>query len=256
MESAVLDFFGVAGEESGVHVEAGRNTISRRGGDWRRGERERTEKVQSNCGVILRFESHWSITLDYNKFFWASKLIQLRGQLVKRGPQSNDRPRDNFLMCRRYYIPKVVKNIKITGLANHIYVITVSTYFNNSQCKTTKDVGALARLNVIRMINVSTIATVACEKAKKNLSSIEYAEIVIGSFHDETEFTLHISWETFEMLNDNLVKMYITTMEECLKGAKIDKSAIDEVILVGGLTRIPKIESVLEDYFDGKKCIT
>ena len=93
----------------------------------------------------------------------------------------------------------------------------------------------------------------ACERAKKELSSTTSTTIGIDSLHDGVHFKLEISRAKFEELNMDLFKKCMESVEKCLKDAKMDKSTVDDVVLVGGSTRIPMVQQLLRDFFNGKE---
>jgi L1 cell adhesion molecule like protein len=93
----------------------------------------------------------------------------------------------------------------------------------------------------------------ACEKAKRALSTNAQASIEIDSLYDGTDFYSTISRAKFEELNADLFKKTIDPVEKVIIDAKIDKGKIKEIILVGGSTRIPKIQQLLRDFFNGKE---
>jgi L1 cell adhesion molecule like protein len=93
----------------------------------------------------------------------------------------------------------------------------------------------------------------ACEKAKRTLSSSAQASIEIDSFFDGIDFFTTISRARFEELNADLFRRAMKPVEQVLKDSKMAKSDIHEVVLVGGSTRIPKIQSLLSDFFNGKE---
>jgi L1 cell adhesion molecule like protein len=216
-------------------------------------------------------------------------------------------------------------------------VITVPAYFNDSQRQATKDAGAIAGLNVIRIINEPTAAAIAygldqksksdrnilifdcgggtfdvsilniddsifevrstagdthlggedfdtrmvdhfveeirkkhkvsikdnkralrrlrtaCEKAKRTLSSSTTASIELDSLFDGCDFNTTITRAKFENLCDDLFRRTMEPVENVLKDGKLSKSQIDEIVLVGGSTRIPKIQQMLSEFFDGKE---
>ena len=216
-------------------------------------------------------------------------------------------------------------------------VITVPAYFNDSQRQATKDAGAIAGLNVIRIINEPTAAAIAygldqksksdrnilifdcgggtfdvsilniddsifevrstagdthlggedfdtrmvdhfveeirkkhkvsikdnkralrrlrtaCEKAKRTLSSSTTASIELDSLFDGCDFNTTITRAKFENLCDDLFRRTMVPVENVLKDGKLSKSQIDEIVLVGGSTRIPKIQQMLSEFFDGKE---
>lgn len=91
------------------------------------------------------------------------------------------------------------------------------------------------------------------EKAKRTLSSQMTVRIEIEAFHDGKDFSETLSRAKFEELNMDLFKKTMKPVEQVLKDAKVKKSEVDDIVLVGGSTRIPKVQALLEDYFSGKK---
>lgn len=216
-------------------------------------------------------------------------------------------------------------------------VITVPAYFNDAQRTATKDAGAIAGLNVLRIINEPTAAAIAygldkmtdkeknilifdlgggtfdvslltledgifevkatagdthlggedfdnrlvshflkefkrkskiditdnpramrrlrtaCERAKRSLSSTTQTSLEIDSLCDGQDFFASITRARFEELCMDLFRATMEPVEKVLKDAKMSKSQIDEVVLVGGSTRIPKVQQLLSDYFNGKE---
>ncbi|XP_032511123.2 heat shock protein 68-like [Danaus plexippus] len=217
-------------------------------------------------------------------------------------------------------------------------VITVPAYFNDSQRQATKDAGAIAGINVLRIINEPTAAALAygldknlkgernvlifdlgggtfdvsiltidegslfevkstagdthlggedfdnrlvdhlaaefkrkykkdlrgnsralrrlrtaAERAKRTLSSSTEATLEIDALHEGIDFYTRVSRARFEELNSDLFRGTLEPVEKALKDAKLDKSSIHDVVLVGGSTRIPKIQNMLQNFFCGKK---
>ncbi|MCJ1415548.1 Heat shock protein ssb1 [Xylographa parallela] len=217
-------------------------------------------------------------------------------------------------------------------------VITVPAYFNDNQRQATKDAGAIADLQVLRIINEPTAAAIAyglgsgksekernvliydlgggtfdvsllhiqggvftvkatagdthlggqdfdtnlldhfkkefqrkhkkdisgdpralrrlrtaCERAKRTLSNGTQTTIEIDSLFDGEDFNAQITRARFEDLNAKAFNGTIDPVQQVLKDANIDKSKVDEIVLVGGSTRIPRIQKLLSDFFDGKK---
>ncbi|ESU06173.1 heat shock protein SSB1 [Fusarium graminearum PH-1] len=93
----------------------------------------------------------------------------------------------------------------------------------------------------------------ACERAKRTLSSGAQATIEIDSLFDGEDFTMSITRARFEDLNAKAFSGTIEPVAQVLKDAAIEKKAVDEIVLVGGSTRIPKIQKLLSEFFDGKK---
>jgi len=218
-------------------------------------------------------------------------------------------------------------------------VVTVPAYFSDSQRKATIDAGAIAGLNVIRVMNEPTAAAVAygldkriacvgernifvfdlgggtfdvsiltikdnifevkatagnthlggedfdnrmvnyfvqefkiknqvdisgnpkalrrlrsaCERAKRSLSFLVVTTIEIDSLFEGNDFSSSINRAKFEEINMVLFSECMKTVENCLKDAKMDKSRVDDVVLVGGSSRIPKVKQLLQNFFNVKE---
>lgn len=216
-------------------------------------------------------------------------------------------------------------------------VITVPAYFGDSQRQATKDAGAIAGLNVLRIINEPTAAAIAygldnksskeknvlifdcgggthdctllsiedgifevkatagdshlggedfdnrmvehftkefkrkykkdigdnkrsirrlrtaCERAKRVLSSSAQTTLEIDSLYDGIDFMTTLTRARFEEMCADIFQRTMDPINTVLLDAKISKSDVDEVILVGGSTRIPKIQKMLSDFFNGKE---
>ncbi|CAL2242759.1 unnamed protein product [Prunus armeniaca] len=218
-------------------------------------------------------------------------------------------------------------------------VITVPAYFNDSQRQATKNAGASAGLNVMRIINEPTAAAIAygldrksgwyskrnvmifdfgggtldvslltiadsvfevratsgdthlgggdldnrmvnycveqfkrkhnvdisgnpralarlrnaCEKAKRRLSFMSETDIDIDCLNQGIDFCLTITRAKFEQLNMDFFEKCMQPVEKCLKDANMDISSIDDVVLAGGSSRIPKVQQLLQEVFNGKE---
>lgn len=216
-------------------------------------------------------------------------------------------------------------------------VITVPAYFNDSQRQATKDAGAIAGMNVLRIINEPTAAAIAygldkkgsgernvlifdlgggtfdvsiltiedgifevkstagdthlggedfdnrmvnhfvdefkrkhkkdlssnkrairrlrtaCERAKRTLSASSQASIEIDSLFEGIDFYTSITRARFEELNADLFRGTMEPVSKALRDAKMDKGQINDIVLVGGSTRIPKVQKLLQDFFNGKE---
>ncbi|KAK7347617.1 hypothetical protein VNO80_22153 [Phaseolus coccineus] len=93
----------------------------------------------------------------------------------------------------------------------------------------------------------------ACERAKRTLSSTAQTTIEIDSLYEGIDFYATITRARFEEMNMDLFRKCMEPVEKCLRDAKIDKSHVHEVVLVGGSTRIPKVQQLLQDFFNGKE---
>eukprot|EP00211_Chloroparvula_japonica_P001961 CAMPEP_0119120120 /NCGR_PEP_ID=MMETSP1310-20130426/1305_1 /TAXON_ID=464262 /ORGANISM="Genus nov. species nov., Strain RCC2339" /LENGTH=432 /DNA_ID=CAMNT_0007109585 /DNA_START=58 /DNA_END=1353 /DNA_ORIENTATION=+ len=93
----------------------------------------------------------------------------------------------------------------------------------------------------------------ACERAKRTLSSTAQTSIEIDSLFEGIDFFTSITRARFEELNMHHFRNCMDPVEKVLRDAKMDKSQIHEVVLVGGSTRIPKVQQMLSDFFNGKQ---
>ena len=93
----------------------------------------------------------------------------------------------------------------------------------------------------------------ACERAKRSLSSSTQASIEIDSLAEGIDFYSKITRAKFEELCNDLFRSCLEPVEKALRDAKLQKNEIHEVVLVGGSTRIPKVQQLLEEFFDGKQ---
>ncbi|KXH48351.1 hsp70-like protein [Colletotrichum simmondsii] len=183
-------------------------------------------------------------------------------------------------------------------------VITVPAYFNDNQRQATKDAGAIAGLNVLRIINEPTAAAIAyglgAGKSGKERNVLIYdlgggtfdvsllniqggvftvkataeglpaqdqegplwrppcppgaqTTIEIDSLFDGEDYTTQITRARFEDLNAKAFNGTLEPVAQVLKDASMEKSGVDEIVLVGGSTRIPRIQKLLSEFFDGKK---
>ncbi|RMJ27636.1 Heat shock protein [Aspergillus sp. HF37] len=233
-----------------------------------------------------------------------------------------------------------MKEVAETKLSKKVEkaVITVPAYFNDNQRQATKDAGAIAGLNVLRIINEPTAAAIAyglgsgktskernvliydlgggtfdvsllniqggvftvkatagdthlggqdfdtnvlehlkkefqrktgknisndpralrrlrtaCERAKRTLSNATQTAVEIDSLFDGEDFNSSLTRARFEDLNAKTFNGTLDPVQQVLKDSAIEKSKVDEIVLVGGSTRIPKIQKLLSDFFDGKK---
>ncbi|KAD3338081.1 hypothetical protein R6Q59_027206 [Mikania micrantha] len=109
------------------------------------------------------------------------------------------------------------------------------------RCDMKSDTKAVGRLRV------------ACERAKRALSSTMQMTIEIDGLHQGIDFSTRITRAKFENLNLDLFNKCIETVESCLRDAKMEKTDVNEVVLVGGSTRIPKVQELLQELFNGKE---
>ncbi|KAJ4176843.1 ATPase with role in protein import into the ER [Fusarium falciforme] len=115
------------------------------------------------------------------------------------------------------------------------------SYNKKNNIDVTKDLKAMGKLKR------------EAEKAKHALSSQMSTRIEIEAFFEDDNFSETLTRAKFEELNMDLFKKTLESIEQVLRGANINKTEIDNIILVGGSTRIPKVKSLIEEYFGGNK---
>ncbi|EKX46257.1 heat shock protein 70 [Guillardia theta CCMP2712] len=93
----------------------------------------------------------------------------------------------------------------------------------------------------------------ACERAKRTLSSAAQTTIEVDSCYDGIDFYTNITRAKFEELCADLFRATMDPVDRVLRDAKISKGQVNEIVLVGGSTRIPKVQSLLQDFFNGKE---
>merc|ERR1712139_140205 len=92
-----------------------------------------------------------------------------------------------------------------------------------------------------------------CERAKRTLSSSTQATIEIDSLFDGIDFSCTLSRARFEELNMDYFRNSMGPVEKCMRDSGIDKRGVHEVVLVGGSTRIPKVQAMIQEFFNGKE---
>ena len=279
------------------------------------------EKIQDDM-------KHWPFKV-YNDCGKPKLQVEFKGETKKFAPEEVS----SMVLTKMREIAESYLGSKVTDA-----VITVPAYFNDSQRQATKDAGAIAGLNVLRIINEPTAAALAygldknlkgernvlifdlgggtfdvsiltidegslfevkstagdthlggedfdnrlvnhfledfkrkhkkdmsgnarglrrlrtaCERAKRTLSSSTEATLEIDALHEGIDFYSKISRARFEELCMDLFRSTLQPVERALLDAKMDKGRIDDVVLVGGSTRIPKVQKMLQDFFGGKQ---
>jgi L1 cell adhesion molecule like protein len=92
-----------------------------------------------------------------------------------------------------------------------------------------------------------------CEIAKRTLSSTTQAQIEIDALYDGIDFYTNITRARFEELCSDIFKSCLIPIQKVLDDAEMDKKKIDEIVLVGGSTRIPKMRQMVQSFFNGKE---
>ena len=93
----------------------------------------------------------------------------------------------------------------------------------------------------------------ACERAKRTLSSSKQASIEIDSLFEGIDFYTSITRAKFEDLNADYFRNAMVRVKSALRDADLSKEEIHDIVLVGGSTRIPRMQSGLKDFFDGRE---
>ncbi|XP_061999495.1 heat shock cognate 70 kDa protein-like [Rosa rugosa] len=93
----------------------------------------------------------------------------------------------------------------------------------------------------------------ACEKAKRRLSFSFSTDVEIDCLYQNTDFYITFTRAKFEEINKDFFNQCMVPVEKCLKDAKMDKGSVDDVVLVGGSSRIPKVQQLLQNVFEGKE---
>ncbi|KAK4687089.1 heat shock 70kDa protein 1/2/6/8, partial [Tremellales sp. Uapishka_1] len=121
----------------------------------------------------------------------------------------------------------------------------VNHFVQEFKRKNKKDLGSNAR--ALRRLRT------ACERAKRTLSSAAQTTIEIDSLFDGIDFYTSITRARFEELCQDLFRSTMEPVDKVIRDSKIDKSNVHEIVLVGGSTRIPKIQKLVSDMFSGRE---
>eukprot|EP00747_Dinoflagellata_sp_TGD_P165656 gnl/TRDRNA2_/TRDRNA2_187253_c0_seq1.p1 gnl/TRDRNA2_/TRDRNA2_187253_c0~~gnl/TRDRNA2_/TRDRNA2_187253_c0_seq1.p1 ORF type:complete len:690 (+),score=190.86 gnl/TRDRNA2_/TRDRNA2_187253_c0_seq1:36-2105(+) len=92
-----------------------------------------------------------------------------------------------------------------------------------------------------------------CERAKRQLSSQTSVTIEVDSMHEGNDFSMRLSRAKFEELCMDYFKAAMEPVSQCLTGSGLEKTAVSQVVMVGGSTRIPKVQKLISEFFDGKE---
>ena len=108
----------------------------------------------------------------------------------------------------------------------------------------------LSKVEVNQKKKIYSRLHIACEKLKRQLSSALTAQMMVDSIYDGNDLKINLTRAKFENMCDDLFRASIEPLNQALSDAKISKSQIDEIVLVGGSTRVPKIQELLAQYFN------
>ena len=121
----------------------------------------------------------------------------------------------------------------------------VQHFINDFKRKNKKDISQNPR--AVKRLKV------ACERLKRTLSNAAQGQIELESLHEGIDFFSSMTRARFEEINSDLFRNTLKPVEKVMRDSKKSKSDIHDIVLVGGSTRIPKIQELLSDYFNGKE---
>ena len=110
-----------------------------------------------------------------------------------------------------------------------------------------------ANADAVLVARAETRLRKACEAAKRQLSSQPEARVEVDSLVDGFDFSEKLTRAKFEELNMDLFKGTLNPVQKVLEDGKLKKTEVDEIVLVGGSTRIPKVQQLIKDFFGGKE---
>ena len=139
--------------------------------------------------------------------------------------------------------------VKATGGDTHLGGSDIDNVIVDYLCD---DIKKKHKVDVKQNARALKRLNIAAEKAKKNLSSSATTSIEVDSLIDGVDYVQTLSRAKFEQLADPILKRTIEPINRLLTDAKMSKSDIDEIVLVGGTTRIPRVQQLLSEYFGGK----
>jgi len=95
--------------------------------------------------------------------------------------------------------------------------------------------------------------TTECERKKRSLCGSHLVMINVENFYESRDLRIELTRQKFDELNNDIFEKSMNLVEQVIQGSKLDYEEIDEIVLVGGTTRIPKIQKMLSDLFSGKR---
>ena len=140
--------------------------------------------------------------------------------------------------------------VKATGGDTHLGGSDIDNEISNYLCE---DIKKRHKKDVRQNARALKRLNIAAEKAKKTLSSSTTATIEVDSLMDGVDYTHTLSRAKFEQLADKIFKRTITPITQLLQDAKMNKGDIHEIVLVGGTTRIPRVQELLSEFFNNKQ---
>ncbi|GKA50317.1 heat shock cognate 70 kDa protein-like protein [Tanacetum coccineum] len=206
-------------------------------------QREATMKAGALAGLnVLRLlNEHTAAAIAYGVDNMADKYWRKKKNVLV-----FDLGRGTFDVSLFEIIKSSAINVKAVGgdtyLGGEDYDKTLVNYCINKFKRKHREVDIRGNARAMARLKV------ACEKAKRDLSSTSGTSIEIDCLYNGINFLTKISQAKFEELNNKCVKL----VEQCLIEGKMRKEDVNEVVVVGGSTRIPKVLQMMEDIFEGK----
>jgi L1 cell adhesion molecule like protein len=140
--------------------------------------------------------------------------------------------------------------VKATGGNTHLGGSDIDNCIVDYLCE---DIQKRFKKNVRENARALKRLNIAAEKAKKTLSSATTTTVEVESLFDGQDYTCPLSRAKFDQLADPIFQRTLAPLNDVLRDAKMSKSDIHEIVLVGGSTRIPRIQELLSNYFNGKQ---
>ena len=140
--------------------------------------------------------------------------------------------------------------VKATGGDTHLGGSDIDNAIVDYLCD---DIQKKHKKNVRENARALKRLNIAAEKAKKTLSSASVTSVEVDSLFDGVDYTTQLSKAKFEQLADPIFQRTIEPLQRLLQDAKMSKGDIHEIVLVGGTTRIPRIQELLSNFFNGKQ---
>jgi len=140
--------------------------------------------------------------------------------------------------------------VKATGGDTHLGGSDIDNLIVDWLCE---DINKRFKKNVKENARALKRLNIAAEKAKKMLSSSTTTTIEVDSLLDGVDYSISLSRAKFDQLADPIFQRTLEPLDRLLRDAKMGKNNIDEIVLVGGTTRIPRVQELLSNYFNGKQ---
>lgn len=140
--------------------------------------------------------------------------------------------------------------VKATGGDTHLGGSDIDNVIVDYLCD---DIQKKHKKNVRENARALKRLNIAAEKAKKTLSAATTTTVEVESLFDGVDYTCQLSRAKFEQLADPIFQRALEPLNRLLQDAKMSKGDIDEIVLVGGTTRIPRMQELLSNYFNGKQ---